>query len=199
MRNTFALSIAIVATKALAEDLSNFLNEDELSHHRLLEARELEQERDADRFCYQTATDIDDRCYFKSTHYLAKDKQTKMDELWGKIRQNETAEDETPTPFMWKEFTEFFTDVAVEAFCGVSDALRWNRKKTTHTQGLVAKVQWVPVEGNGYSGIYEHGSDHVIMRLSERNYLNKHSEGLTPSAAFKFLIDNEQSLNVFAM
>ena len=100
---------------------------------------------------------------------------------------------------MWKDFPEFFTDVAVEAFCGVSDGLRHNRKKTTHTQGIVAKVEWVPVEGNGYSGIYETGSDHVVMRLSERNYLHNYSKGLTPSAAFKFLIDGEQSLNVFAM
>ena len=37
------------------------------------------------------------------------------------------------------------------------------------------------------------------MRLSERNYLHNYSKGLTPSAAFKFLIDHEQSLNVFAM
>ncbi len=37
------------------------------------------------------------------------------------------------------------------------------------------------------------------MRLSERNYLHNYSRGLTPSAAFKFLIDGDQSLNVFAM
>lgn len=37
------------------------------------------------------------------------------------------------------------------------------------------------------------------MRLSERNYLHEYSKGLSPSAAFKFLIDGEQSLNVFAM
>ena len=122
-----------------------------------------------------------------------------MEELWSQIRPDENAEDDDVTPFMWKDFPEFFSDVAVEAFCGVSDSLRWNRKKTTHTQGVVAQVEWIPVEGNGYSGIYETGSKHVVMRLSERNYLNAHSKGLSPSAAFKFLIDGEQSLNVFAM
>ena len=73
------------------------------------------------------------------------------------------------------------------------------RQKTTHTQGLVAKVQWEPVENNGYSGIFETGSDHVIMRLSEAKNLNQHSKGLTPSAAFKFLIDGVESQNIMVM
>ncbi len=199
MRHTFALSIAIAATTALAEDLLNVLDASELDHYRRMEARELESERLESAYCYERSTDMNDRCYFKSNHYQAKDKETKMEELWSKIRPDENAEDDDVTPFMWKEFPEFFSDVAVEAFCGVSDALRWNRNKTTHTQGLVAKVEWIPVEGNGFSGIYETGSDHVIMRLSERNYLHKHSKGLSPSAAFKFLTDGDQSLNVFAM
>jgi hypothetical protein len=68
------------------------------------------------------------------------------------------------------------------------------RAKTIHAQGLVAKVSWVPVEDNGYSGIYETGSDHVIMRLSEASNLSEFfSKGLTPSAAFKFFIDGTES------
>ena len=174
MKSTFALCIVFAASTALAEDLLNFLDESETADYRRLEARELQESRESGH-CYETSTDIDDRCYFKSLHYMAKSKETKMDELWSKIRPDENADDDKPAPFMWKDFPEFFTDVAVEAFCGVSDSLRWNRKKTTHTQGLVAKVAWVPVEGNGYSGMYETGSDHVVMRLSERNYLHKHS------------------------
>ena len=184
----------------MSDDLLNFLDESETADYIRLEGRAIRDEvvRE-DGHCYETSTNIDDRCYFKSTHYMHLSKETKMAELWSKIRPDETAADDEPAPFMWKDFPEFFTDVAVEAFCGVSDALRWNRKKTTHTQGLVAKVAWVPVEGNGYSGMYETGSDHVIMRLSESNFLSKHSKGLTPSAAFKFMVDGDESLNIFAM
>ena len=181
-------------------DLLDFLDEREAADYERLEAREMQSiDESESSHCYETSTNIDDKCYFKSTHYMALSKETKMDELWSKIRPNETAADEEPVGFKWKHFPAFFTDVAVEAFCGVSDALRWNREKTVHTQGLVAKVAWVPVQDNGYSGIYETGSDHVVMRLSESNFLNKHSKGLTPSAAFKFLIDGDQSLNIFAM
>jgi len=50
-------------------------------------------------------------------------------------------------------------------------------------------VSWVPVANNGYTGIYETGSDHVIMRVSEAQNLTELSKGLTPAAAFKFFVD----------
>ncbi len=117
MRHTFALSIAIVATTALAEDLLNFLDEHEADHYRRMEARELESEISESDYCYQRSTDITDRCYFKSTHYQDKSREEKMEDLWSQIRPDENAEDDEVTPFMWKDFPEFFTDVAIEAFC----------------------------------------------------------------------------------
>ena len=96
---------------------------------------------------------------------------------------------------MWSEFPRFFTQRAVGSFCTAADEMngigRSTRKKTTHTQGLVAHVEWVPVEGHRYSGIYASGSDTVIMRLSESFNLTEESTGLTPSVAFKFLIDGK--------
>ena len=130
----------MAASNALAEDLLNVLDEREAEDYRRMEARELQVRDEERRFCFQRATDIDSRCYFKSLHYQAKDKETKMEELWSKIRPNEDAEEEEPAPFMWKEFPQFFTDKAVEAFCQASDSLRFNRNKTTHTQGVVAQV-----------------------------------------------------------
>lgn len=51
---------------------------------------------------------------------------------------------------------------------------------------------------NGYSGVYAEGSETVVMRLSETNNLYEGAKGLTPSVAFKFLIDERESENIFA-
>jgi hypothetical protein len=37
--------------------------------------------------------------------------------------------------------------------------LQKRRLKTTHTQGVVAKVKWEPIVGNPYTGLYETGYD----------------------------------------
>ena len=73
------------------------------------------------------------------------------------------------------------------------------RKKTAHTQGVVARVEWEPVGNHSYSGIYETGSDHAIIRFSESRYLTELSTGLLPSAAIKFLVDGEHSKNLHVM
>ena len=58
----------------------------------------------------------------------------------------------------------FFTHNQNDSFSRVSDDLG-SRVKTTHTTGIVAKVQWKMID-NEYSGLYSTGSEHVIMRLS---------------------------------
>jgi len=55
------------------------------------------------------------------------------------------------------------------------------------------------VANNGFTGMYAEGSDTVIMRLSETNNLYDGASGLTPSIAFKFLIDGQESANIFGM
>ena len=55
------------------------------------------------------------------------------------------------------------------------------------------------MKNNGYTGVYADGSNTVVMRLSETNNLYEGASGLTPSVAFKFLIDGHQSENIFAM
>lgn len=57
----------------------------------------------------------------------------------------------------------------------------------------------MPVENNGYTGIFESGSDTVIMRLSEAANLYDGSTGLTPGIALKFLVDGTSSQNLMAM
>ena len=91
----------------------------------------------------------------------------------------------------------FFTHNQNDSFSRVSDDLG-SRVKTTHTTGIVAKVQWKMID-NEYSGLYSTGSEHVIMRLSQTVNLTEHSKGLLPAVAFKFLIDGKPSENLFGM
>lgn len=104
--------------------------------------------------------------------------------------------------YYWKEFDDFFTQVANTSFCSQWDELDPMRQKTTHTQGVVAKVEWRRVDNPEmitYSGLYGSGSHHVIMRLSETRNLTSASTGLLPGIAFKFLVDDIRSENLFAM
>lgn len=58
-------------------------------------------------------------------------------------------------------------------------------------------MEWVPYANDlGYTGIYEEGSNQVILRLSEAGNLSSESTGLHPSAAIKFLIDGTTSENI---
>jgi len=104
---------------------------------------------------------------------------------------------------MWKEFDNFFTQKSNGPFCDNSDEMSKKRKKTSHTQGLVAKIEWKPVKDESgatrFTGIYEEGTKTAIIRLSETKNLTSASEGLLPSFAIKFLIDNHKSENLFAM
>lgn len=59
-------------------------------------------------------------------------------------------------------------------------------------------MEWKPVQGNGFSGIYESGSDTVIMRISDVNFLFDAAVGHTPAVALKFLVDGIESQNIFA-
>mmetsp|Transcript_7251 Transcript_7251/g.8393 ORF Transcript_7251/g.8393 Transcript_7251/m.8393 type:complete len:93 (-) Transcript_7251:819-1097(-) len=91
---------------------------------------------------------------------------------------------------MWTKHDQFFNQNANASFSFVGDELPASRPKTTHTQGLSAIVDWELVENDmGLSGVYGTGSDSVVMRISEMANLYDGSTGLTPSVAFKFLID----------
>ena len=142
------------------------------------------------------------RRYFGLEHYsYGLDADEKMAQLWEMLVPDETVEEE-PTPFMWDQYDGFFKFATKGAFCNKSDELRKNRNKTTHTQGIIAKVEWRPYEneeGITFSGIYEHGSQHAIIRLSSTNNLAEDSKGILPSMAIKFLLSNRLSTNLFAM
>lgn len=75
-----------------------------------------------------------------------------------------------------------------------------SRLKTTHTEGLVAAVEWDVVDNDlGYTAIYKTGSTSALVRLSETTNLTEDSPGLTPSMGLKFLVKNHESQNILAM
>ena len=76
-----------------------------------------------------------------------------------------------------------------------------DRLKTTHTQGLVAKASWIPVDNMpvAYTGFYEDGTDEILLRFSQTVNLHEDSSGLLPSLAMKFLVDGQISQNIFGM
>ena len=79
--------------------------------------------------------------------------------------------------------------------------LREKRDKIIHNQGLIAQVAWEPVGGasgtdNGYTGMMNSQTNNVIMRVSEAAVITEASNGLTPAAAFKFMVDGTESQNL---
>jgi len=69
------------------------------------------------------------------------------------------------------------------------DEMPAGQKKVVHTQGVVAKIEWVPTPGTPYTGIFAEGSTNAIIRYSQTPNLTTAHSGLLPSLAIKFLID----------
>jgi hypothetical protein len=121
-----------------------------------------------------------------------------METIWNKVEGSRSDE---PIEQMWNLHGRFFEQKANGSFCQCSDEIiNRRREKATHTQGLVAQVEYVFMDNDlGYSGILGEGSDTVLMRISESANLWDGASGLTPSIALKFLVDGIHSQNVMAM
>ena len=70
-------------------------------------------------------------------------------------------------------------------------------KKYLHRRGSVAKVKFIPVENNGYSG-YFNGSDCGLLRLS-LTYKPTKKRSFAPGLALKIFRDGRPSANVSAL
>ena len=107
-----------------------------------------------------------------------------------------------PAPLRWEEFPRTFTQRSSATTCQRTDEMPRGRNKAFHSQGVVAKVKYVPDDndgaGNGFTGMLGSGSDTILLRFSESMYLHEDSPGLTPSVALKWLRDDILSANVLA-
>ena len=81
------------------------------------------------------------------------------------------------------------------------DEMPRQKLKVTHTQGVVAKVKWIPFQSPSYdyTGFYQEETENVLLRLSQTVNLTPSSTGLLPSLALKFLINGQKSENLFGM
>jgi len=144
--------------------------------------------------CRDIATGPHDWCWLRSNKYKEQDRYTKLGDIRDKINASLL---EKPVDFKWTEVDNFFTQRAQGSFCQRADEAKGSRIKSSHTQGLTAEAEWVPVNnGNNYTGIYGSGTDTLLLRISQASNLYDNSNGLTPSMALKFLIDGEESENI---
>ena len=193
MISKFTVALAALALQTYAQD-STFVQ-------RLLEGEEIaiddpdEEPTSPTRLpYYETAQTPDDVGWFKGSTYKSKSRYDKMIDLWDQVTKDTSG----PREPYWKEFSRTFSQDAPHALCQESDEIKRGRLKVFHTQGVVAKVKYVPEPENGLSGMLGEGSDTVLLRFSESANLHEESEGLTPSMAIKFLRDGTFSSNIVA-
>ncbi|HEY1027484.1 MAG TPA: peroxidase family protein [Pseudomonas sp.] len=77
-----------------------------------------------------------------------------------------------------------------------SDVAPPGYQKPIHAHGAMAKVRFVPVANNGYSGLFQ-GSDSGLLRLSLTGAPD--DRGFAPGLAWKAFVDGKPSQNVSAL
>ena len=108
--------------------------------------------------------------HFNYPDYIDKKASEKMDELWAACLA-----DSTTQPFPWVEWGGLFNQDMGHSF-ERGDEMPEGVKKLSHTQGLVAKVSWEPIDdANGYTGMMGTGSNNILMRFSETSMLHEES------------------------
>jgi len=69
-------------------------------------------------------------------------------------------------------------------------------EKPIHAHGAMAKVKFVPVANNGYTGLFQ-GADHGLLRLSVTGAPS--DRGFAPGLAWKAFVDGKPSENISAL
>ena len=193
MRTSIYLTLALAMSYGQAENLFEIAQDEE--QDRFLQAETQEDLRMLQRSGKPCPKN--QRCYWESMYYRKQTAQQKLNDLWRMLAGRDGKGDDEPLGIWFDKFPNFFEQESVGSFRTGQDIRPADRPKIVHNQGLVAKVQWEPVDNaGGFTGIYSTGSDKVIMRLSEAQAITSESTGLTPAAAFKFLIDGTRSQNI---
>lgn len=121
--------------------------------------------------------------------------QAKADHLWVNGAQRTQYKTTMPnlvpvdiggliSSILWKK-VQTRTDVAPAGY-----------KKPIHPYGAMAKVKFIPVANNGYTGLFQ-GADHGLLRLSVTGLPS--DRGFAPGLAWKVLVDGKPSENVSAL
>jgi len=99
----------------------------------------------------------------------------------------------------WAALPNLFRQDMGVTFDRDSDELPKGRPKVNHAQGTVTMASWEDLGNHPYTGIYNGGSDKILMRLSESNFDLPEAAGLTPSFGLKFLRDGMRSVNMVTL
>ena len=101
-------------------------------------------------------------------------------------------------PGVWDLFTLAKTSFTIRSLTNDSDELDVGHRKLVHAWGAEARFRFVSSKrANGYTGIYESGSDCVIGRLSMATKPTKTTT--VPALALKFFISGHKSENLHIM
>ena len=195
-RNTFLMACAIVATSTLAIELKGASKQK--GGNKAPETQNVLTETHWEKVDNPGPKNW---LYLSSDAYQAHTAAEKLTMLWDLMVPNSV--EDGPQDIQYVEFPELMEHSAGASFKDGDELPRAKDTKSNHSQGVHAKVKWVPVaetiEDLGYTGIYSTGSEQVILRFSETTSLTDTSTGLLPSVAIKFLIDGGASQNLVAM
>ena len=131
--------------------------------------------------------------------WLGKSAQVKMEEVWQLISSSSS-------PASWFssfELLGLFLESMQPSFDHQSDWIPEGRKKLIHSQGMIVKAKWAPVDGHNYTGLFASGSSYGLVRFS----LAKQPPGsvkpgeiaMAPGVSVKFFRDGRPSGNFMAM
>ena len=132
--------------------------------------------------------------YFNYPEFQDKSAADKMKDLMAAALADQTTQEN-----MWVEWGDLAKEDMQHSF-KEGDEMPEGVLKTVHTQGLVARVRWEPINGaNGFGGLLAQSNSDILLRFSETGMLHEESAGLTPSLALKFVRDGTWSDNLMGM
>lgn len=146
--------------------------------------------------------------------YNDQPKKLKFDIVKAAIEEDMTGR----VDYNYADMEELFFKKTQLSTCRQGDILPRGKQKLVHQKGVVATVKLVMPEDDDagiaeeranpeykhYTGLYAEGAQYGFVRLSESGFLlsddrtqeEKNQQVYSPSAALKFMIENERSANL---
>ena len=122
--------------------------------------------------------------------------QAKQDHLWVNGALRTSYEDGEVPAIEPIDIGGLIDSVLWKKVQDVTDVSPPGYSKPIHPRGALAKVQFVPTAGHGYTGLFQ-GADHGLLRLSVTG--DPSDRGFAPGLALKLMVDGKRSENVSAL
>lgn len=133
---------------------------------------------------------------FNGPDYIALSAQGKSDKIWAKVTESQVEGDTHLAMALVVDKGAVFDTPGDEFACG---GIFGCRVKTVHSNGNVAKIQWLDQGGHSYTGMFK-GADYGYVRMSAAVPPTTSSPTkMTPGMGVKLLRDGVDSANFVAM